>query len=1356
MVAHLNHSGLLRLYYDIPGAPWNWPRWKEITGIQHGLFPDEDAKLPPGWTRNMASAIHSYFEAYRALPTEEAKHSFASVTKRENQEDYSGRAMWRSWIIKNWGRWKIQLKIHNAFEDSDCLWHQVMVANQLTSFPKEIPITDAHDRITYSLFGSDGLDDNGKTLYRVRKSVHIFAQAAASNFRRSGLRLIARVQRDELGINAAFQELEKEPPTKARVASLVKMVANWRKDVVIWSSEENLLKLAHMELELADIRKALGGRADDDPFNPPVVKKKATKIKPEAFKTLAKSEDVQEILALFEAHFAPDEQLPELCAPSSIPFAEPVEGADPGVEVEAGMSYDELCTNLMLGEGGLLRLFNDHRHVNRLTPWTTNGARAFEAFQSKKENHHLFKPLSMHWHQVAGAHAIVRKFFTKQRSVTNVLGMLIADDVGLGKSFLAALFACFLIELGMRQKKEALLPPLINKFPFLGTVSKIPNRPTLIVAPGTLQRQWLHELQALLKLHSVDLFCYPSSKSARDRFWAEDSPYNRSKHEHRNRIIIASHSTLLQEYRLLWESNSKVPSKNSDRLPWDHPPERLGAEARKPKTLYGQKYLTLILDEAQVARNYGSTHSAVLLILKQAHARLVLTATPLQTRTEDIAAIGRMVGIPHFSSDKHMEELTQDAAAIRRARAELGSGAMDELEANPVVALQVEASLRMQGEFMDRLIRRKATSLDYNKKPLLVLPTCDVIDVTVQLQEWELEYVDNSIPDEAIERLSQAAALGIATESFWSNERMSVTFPREDMTAPIPRVRSLRQWEGMKTTKIDVAARLTYYLLSSDSAPRPVIKDGQLALHRIDPAKAGPRTRKVLIYQEWAFFLQLLLDVLGVYKVSALAINGSMSYDNRAKVVDRFKTDPSNRVLIFSKVGTDQQWSYADESQAIGRIHRQGQTRPVTAYHILASGTVDYFIASLARGKAIVSEAFLGSAKQKKLVDILAGNDLSFEDDDKEDEGTSKKKEKVNKGKSKKQRVKSRPIVIEEDEGTLSEVGGKASDVDMGGMTSSVSDHESIESFRMGSTRSSLEADDIEDDHPSLPRLRHQASSASDLGYSTQLSSGVEDFDDDVPPLPPPRKKGTPASEYADLPPSPESSPIDYPTSDEEEGEQPAVEEPKKRVRSDSALPPTMHPVPPATKKQKQSQVSAQASQHPAPSASSLPPNRPSKVPSRALPSSSSYIRKGKAPVRPRPSPDDPKFNTDLSFRRPSQKSPFVSHLKLLHPQLLPLGSQQATSQQVSNLHSLRFLLLLLLKAECCQILRFGHMWIEGFLGGELARRCDTDQLKCQDPRHRLTDQLQALRKRPGVMCFRDEALHTLLLQRLPKDKFPS
>ena len=49
---------------------------------------------------------------------------------------------------------------------------------------------------------------------------------------------------------------------------------------------------------------------------------------------------MQDLLTLLGAHFAPDTKLPELVGCAPVAFAEPVSGADPGVEVEAQMSYE--------------------------------------------------------------------------------------------------------------------------------------------------------------------------------------------------------------------------------------------------------------------------------------------------------------------------------------------------------------------------------------------------------------------------------------------------------------------------------------------------------------------------------------------------------------------------------------------------------------------------------------------------------------------------------------------------------------------------------------------------------------------------------------------------------------------------------------------------------------------------------------------------------------------------------------------------------------------------------------------------------------------------------------------------------
>jgi len=51
-------------------------------------------------------------------------------------------------------------------------------------------------------------------------------------------------------------------------------------------------------------------------------------------------------------------------------------------------------------------------------------------------------------------------------------------------------------------------------------------------------------------------------------------------------------------------------------------------------TLFGIRYLLVVIDEAHEFRNVGPKHSAALTIVGQSKARLIMTATPLQTSTK--------------------------------------------------------------------------------------------------------------------------------------------------------------------------------------------------------------------------------------------------------------------------------------------------------------------------------------------------------------------------------------------------------------------------------------------------------------------------------------------------------------------------------------------------------------------------------------------------------------------------------------------------------------------------------------------------------------------------------------------------
>lgn len=211
---------------------------------------------------------------------------------------------------------------------------------------------------------------------------------------------------------------------------------------------------------------------------------------------------------------------------------------------------------------------------------------------------------------------------------------------------------------------------------------------------------------------------------------------------------------------MLYQPGAKGKKAKSRKTPWEMPERIRTYDTHAPNTLFGVKFLIVILDEAHSCRNPGNQHSAAISITQNAHSRLILTATPLQTRTEvsenrsflpstmslnkrqDIGAMGRLCNIAYFFSEQYADDISADASDIRRAKAD------DEAD---IPRIQAEASRRMQAQFEGRLICRRASSLDDEGKPLLSLPPCKIIHAPVYPQDWELEYIEANMTDESMD-----------------------------------------------------------------------------------------------------------------------------------------------------------------------------------------------------------------------------------------------------------------------------------------------------------------------------------------------------------------------------------------------------------------------------------------------------------------------------------------------------------------------------------------------------------------------------------------------------------------------------
>ncbi len=123
---------------------------------------------------------------------------------------------------------------------------------------------------------------------------------------------------------------------------------------------------------------------------------------------------------------------------------------------------------------------------------------------------------------------------------------------------------------------------------------------------------------------------------------------------------------------------------------------------------------------------------------------------------------------------------------------------------------------------------------------------------------------------------------------------------------------------------------------------------------------------RLLVFSQFTSLLALLKTELETQEISFCYLDGSMTPRARQAEVDRFNGDNSVPVFLISlKAGGtglnltaadtvvhfDPWWNPAVEAQATDRAHRIGQTRVVTSYKLICSGTVEEKVLHLQTAK---------------------------------------------------------------------------------------------------------------------------------------------------------------------------------------------------------------------------------------------------------------------------------------------------------------------------------------------------------------------------------------------------------------------
>ncbi|KAF9447919.1 hypothetical protein P691DRAFT_670489 [Macrolepiota fuliginosa MF-IS2] len=955
-------TALIHLFL-IDGAPWNWPIWQDLTGIHHGLFPDDDKELPPGWTRQHANDAQTYIYECGQLATTDKREKFLAGSKGDAQ--HPGRVTWNNFVSRNWKRWGI----HNLVVEELKAWdvHPMAIIAREGDVnaswpPAEFFLLKIVDTLGMKLFGEAAFPAGSETLRTdVRRCVLMVAQRSWNTIRLQVASLRSRPNEIEATAIAAFADLELGKPTKAKVNHAIRAVAKWKECAELFHTDENIKKAGEMLIELQVIMEGLGAK----------ISKKETargsrvcKVSAKALKNLASEEDVTDLLGVYHEYFEAnvedaDEELTSDPLPNSKQL---IDGdGDFGMEEEAGMKFAKLCTALEF-RNGLPVQFNVHRHSSGLSPWD------HDDLFTTGDGHPL---LRLHWHQLAGAHSIIRSTFTEEKNPGHTVGVLIGDEVGLGKTAQAITFIAFLNQVIYLQKTGGRLPPILMKRRYLFGRNRVPSLPHLIVCPGTLTGQWVSELKILFKPKMVDILVYDSQTDS-DQFWGPDGPLSSTNHDIHNCIVVATHSALFNDMK----RTHKVPTRGKNTRPWDIPELKTSLA----NTIFGRDFLTITIDEAHHMRNTGNKHTAALRLLQQAKVRLIMTATPLHTAPKDIASLARLVGLPHFFDEASFIEEKDDMASLRRAKKFDDDG-----EAS--LSIQQKIAKRLQVHCKGHFLRRTPQSRDCNGRALVPLPPYRTILGALNLTERETAIIRGRA-EAAKAAVVSSSDSRIQTKKFYLEYRTAVGYAKEDPSDPWPSFESLKEWELVKSTKMDSCARVCLHYLSRDDVEDVAFEDGKPIFPEAPTVPGEQRMRRIIIFAEFPSMTPLLQNVLRLYGIKSLAISGKIPFSERDKRVKALYDDTNPaRVLIFSSVGSaglnlsisdvviffDQPWSAQDERQIIGRAHRQPQEKTVKVIYLLANGSSDPLMNTVARGKGDAFKAFVNK-------DFAEGSCFSFLD----------------------------------------------------------------------------------------------------------------------------------------------------------------------------------------------------------------------------------------------------------------------------------------------------------------------------------------------------------------------------------------
>lgn len=146
---------------------------------------------------------------------------------------------------------------------------------------------------------------------------------------------------------------------------------------------------------------------------------------------------------------------------------------------------------------------------------------------------------------------------------------------------------------------------------------------------------------------------------------------------------------------------------------------------------------------------------------------------------------------------------------------------------------------------------------------------------------------------------------------------------------------------------------------------------------------------RVLIYFQMTKMMDLMEEYLTYRQYNHIRLDGSSKLEDRRDLVHDWQTKPDIFIFLLSTragglginltaadtvIFYDSDWNPTIDSQAMDRAHRLGQTRQVTVYRLLISGTIEERMRDRAKQKEQVQQVVMEGKTQENHVKTIDAN----------------------------------------------------------------------------------------------------------------------------------------------------------------------------------------------------------------------------------------------------------------------------------------------------------------------------------------------------------------------------------------------